>query len=63
MIASQQVYLPMVQYLVTAGADINQATEGGFTPLRIARGRGHTEIARVLEEAGATLPEQNVNSE
>ena len=49
----------MVQYLVTAGAHINQADKGGF----IALLEGHTEIARVLEEAGATLPEQDVNSE
>ena len=53
----------MVQYLVTAGAHINQADDEGDTPLSIARHEGHAEIARVLEEAGATLPEQNVNSE
>ncbi len=43
----------MVQYLVQQGADINQAMDGGFTPLAAATVQGHTAVANYLREQGA----------
>ncbi len=43
----------VVQLLVNAGADVNLADGNGITPLAHARQRGYTEIAKVLENAGA----------
>jgi ankyrin repeat protein len=39
--------------LVEAGADVNIADRQGQTPLQHARRRGYTEMARILESAGA----------
>jgi ankyrin repeat protein len=39
--------------LVEAGADANIADRQGTTPLQHARRRGYTEMARILEQAGA----------
>jgi ankyrin repeat protein len=39
--------------LVDAGADVNIADRQGTTPLQHARRRGYTEMARILEQAGA----------
>ncbi len=39
--------------LVGAGADVNIADRHGITPLQHARRRGYTEMARILENAGA----------
>jgi hypothetical protein len=39
--------------LVEAGADVNIADRGGITPLQHARRRGYSEMARILENAGA----------
>jgi ankyrin repeat protein len=42
-----------VRALVEAGADVNIADRQGQTPLQHARRRGYTEMARILESAGA----------
>jgi ankyrin repeat protein len=42
-----------VRALVEAGADPNIADRQGITPLQHARRRGYTEMARILENAGA----------
>ena len=39
--------------LVKAGANVNIADRNGTTPLMLARGRGYTEMAKILEAAGA----------
>jgi ankyrin repeat protein len=39
--------------LVKAGANVNLADRGGQTPLALARGRGYTAMAKVLEDADA----------
>jgi len=44
-----------VKLLLEAGADVNEETPGGYTPLIIAAGRGYTEIVKVLLEAGANV--------
>lgn len=43
----------VVRLLVGAGADVNLADGEGVTPLEHARRRGHEEIARILQAAGA----------
>ena len=47
-------HLPVVQYLVTAGADVNHTTDDGPAPIHAARQEGHVGVVRILEEAGAT---------
>ena len=42
-----------VKALVEAGADVNIADRQQVTPLQHARRRGYTEMARILEAAGA----------
>ena len=42
-----------LEALVKAGANVNLADRSGVTPLRLARGRGYNEMARILEAAGA----------
>jgi uncharacterized protein len=42
-----------VRALVEAGADVNIADRQNQTPLQHARRRGYTEMARILENAGA----------
>jgi ankyrin repeat protein len=39
--------------LVEAGADVNLADRNGASPLRLARQRGFSEMAAILERAGA----------
>jgi ankyrin repeat protein len=39
--------------LVKAGANVNLADRSGSTPLKLARGRGYTEMVKILSEAGA----------
>lgn len=42
-----------VSALVAAGADVNETTSGGQTPLILAVIFGHTKVVRLLVEAGA----------
>jgi uncharacterized protein len=39
--------------LVKAGANVNLADRAGVSPLSLAKGRGYTEMVRILEAAGA----------
>ena len=43
----------MVKYLIKHGANINAKNKNGDTALSIAEKNGHTEVARILREAGA----------
>ena len=43
----------IVKRLIEAGADVNLADGKGVTPLKHARERGQSEVARLLEAAGA----------
>jgi ankyrin repeat protein len=45
----------MTKLLLDAGADVNEKTYGGYTPLLIAAGRGYTDVVKVLLEAGADV--------
>src|SRR3954466_12528927 len=42
-----------LEALVKAGANVNIADRQGVTPLGLAKSRGYTEMARILEAAGA----------
>jgi len=44
----------VVRLLVEAGADVNLADANGVSPLSHARRRGHSEMAAILEAAGAS---------
>lgn len=44
----------IVQLLIEHGADVNLPDKNGVTPLQHARQRGYTEIAQLLEQAGAS---------
>ena len=54
----------MVQTLIAAGADVNQATtEEGNTPLHVATHQGHTEIVAMLLQHGADKSIRGFNNE
>ncbi len=46
-------HIDTVKALVEAGCDVNIADRQGVTPLQHARRRGYSEMARILEAAGA----------
>jgi ankyrin repeat protein len=48
------VHQQIIAELIAHGADVTIPDGDGVTPLQHARNRGFTEIARLLEEAGAT---------
>ncbi|KAF5828102.1 hypothetical protein DUNSADRAFT_18196 [Dunaliella salina] len=41
--------------LIKAGANVNWANEGGWTPLCTASGKGHKEVVRLLLDKGAAV--------
>lgn len=45
----------MAKLLLKAGADVDERSKGGYTPLIIAAGRGYTDIVEVLLKAGADV--------
>ncbi len=55
MIAAQQCKPEIVRRLLKAGADINQRTPQGYTPLSMAFIVGNLDTAEALIEAGARL--------
>ena len=46
-------YLEIVKLLLKEGADVNVVNHIDLTPLMIAAWRGHTEVLKLLLEAGA----------
>jgi len=51
--ASERGHVTMVKYLIKHGANINAKNKNGDTALSIAEKNGHTEVTRILSEAGA----------
>jgi ankyrin repeat protein len=51
--ASLYGHLNVVKLLIEEGADVNARDDAGLTALMIALGRGHTDVAQFLIEAGA----------
>ncbi|MGE0564435.1 MAG: ankyrin repeat domain-containing protein [Pseudolabrys sp.] len=46
-------HIDTLEALVKAGANVNLADRNGSSPLALARGRGYTEMVKILEAAGA----------
>ena len=46
-------HVATLKALVEAGANVNLADRNGSTPLALAKGRGHTAMVLILENAGA----------
>ena len=53
-IAAYAGHLEVVQMLLKAGADLNQAKTDGCTPLHLATTRGHEDVVQTLIAAGAS---------
>lgn len=53
--SSDNGHLPVVQTLISAGADINTQTDYGDTALTLAINGGHTDVARWLLSQGAEI--------
>ena len=51
--ASRNGHLEVVQALLGAEADVNKASNSGWTPLNWALESNHHRVAAVLREAGA----------
>jgi len=59
MIAAESNCPELIPLLLAAGADVSAMLEDGDTAWRIANSRGHHDIAKMLEEAGAREPDQS----
>ena len=46
---------PVVEYLITRGADVNKVTFAGNTPLHTASGREMDDMAKLLMTHGANV--------
>jgi len=51
--ASERGHVNVVKYLIKHGANINAKKKNGDTALSLAENNGHTEVSRILREAGA----------
>jgi ankyrin repeat protein len=51
--AARWGHVEMVKYLLSQNVDINKAGATWATPLAWAKKRGHTEIEKILTDAGA----------
>jgi ankyrin repeat protein len=51
--AAQRGHVKVVKYLIKHGANINAKKKNGDTALSLAENNSHTEVARILREAGA----------
>jgi ankyrin repeat protein len=51
----------MVRTLMELGADVNQAMDGGATPLFMVAHMGHAVLVRALIEAGADIDKATDN--
>jgi Ankyrin repeats (3 copies) len=47
--------LPIVSFLITAGANVNAVTQRRITPLHVAAQKGNGKIIQLLVEAGANV--------
>lgn len=58
--AAQRGFIPIVEYLLGKGADVNMASTRGTTPIYAAAHQGHTEVVKLLLAKGAdfTIPEK-----
>ena len=54
-LASQQGHGPVIQALITAGADLKTGTPNGTTPLMVAAAAGEVAAVKVLIENGADV--------
>ena len=53
LMASEGGHLDVARLLIEAGADIDKAVDGGYTPLYIASQEGHLEVVKTLLDSGA----------
>lgn len=53
----------VVEERLTAGADVNEADNAGWTPLYFAAMHGHEAVVKVLIEAGAEVNKARDNGE
>jgi ankyrin repeat protein len=53
MYAASKGHTDIAQLLLDKGADINVATEDGWTPLKVAISEGHSSTATLLSKARA----------
>ena len=62
--AASKGHLPIVQYLVEQGADMDKADIDGYTPIFGATTyRGHLDLVRYLVEQGADMDKANNRGE
>ena len=55
----QQLAIQVAERLIELGADVNEATATGWTPLHAAAYRGSDEIIKFLVEKGAKINVKN----
>lgn len=60
MFAAQFGRLDTVGELLASGARVNLHEKGLYSALMLAAGNGHTDVVRVLAEAGATLDDREI---
>ena len=53
MVASREGYTEVAQLLLEKGVELDASTTDGYTPLRLAKGRGNYETVKLLQEYGA----------
>ncbi len=54
-IACERGSLPVLRFLIDAGADVNKINRDGFTPIYIAAYRGHVDCLNCLLDVGVEL--------
>ena len=59
-VASEHGFLPMIDMLLNAGADVDKANEIGFTPLHWAVGAGQAAVVKKLLDSGASTQFQSL---
>ena len=51
-----------VERLLTKGADVEARDQDGMTALMTAESKGHTEVVRILKQAGEDTNQENTRS-